>query len=257
MPGPIALLTDFGEADPYVGMMKGVLLSRFAQAQVVDLTHQVPPQDVRLGAFYLMTSAPYFPEGTLFVCVVDPGVGSQRRILWARSRRRQFLAPDNGLLSWVEREDPFEEVREVTNRLLFLEDVSATFHGRDVFAPVAAELARGAVPAVLGPRVNGLAKRLPFPEPKRARGCLRGTVLAVDRFGNAVTNLPIEGLPKGSRFRCKGVGLGPLRTHYAQIGPGEPAAIAGSSGFVELCVRGGSFSRKHGVEGGDAVEVSG
>lgn len=252
-PSTIALLTDFGLSDPFVGVMKGVLLSRSPGVPFVDLTHGIAPQDVRQAALALRQSVPYFPEGTLFVCVVDPGVGSQRRILWARGARHQYLAPDNGLLSWLDGER-LRELRAVTNGSLFLKPVSATFHGRDVFAPVAAALARGLNPARLGPRVSAI-KRLPLPAPRRGRGAVRGEILAFDRFGNAVTNLTPKDLPRGARLSHRGADLGPLRSHYAAVPAGSALALAGSSGFVELSVRDGDFSRRAGARTGDAVEV--
>ncbi|MBI4345340.1 MAG: SAM-dependent chlorinase/fluorinase [Elusimicrobia bacterium] len=252
-PPGIALLTDFGLSDPFVGVMKGVLLARAPGVPVVDLTHGIAPQDVRQAAFALRQSTPHFPEGTLFVCVVDPGVGSDRRILWARGARHQYLAPDNGLLSWLAGER-LRELRAVTNADLFLKPVSATFHGRDVFAPVAAALASGLDPKRLGPRVSTLA-RLPWPTPRRGRAAVRGVILAFDRFGNAVTNLTPGDLPRGARLRHRGADVGPLRSHYAAVPVGGLLALAGSSGFVELSVRDGDFSRRAGARTGDAVEA--
>lgn len=258
MPNLIALLTDFGEADPFAGVMKGVILTRHPKVQIVDLTHQIPAQDVRLGAFHLMTSVRYFPKDTLFVCVVDPGVGSDRRILWACSEKHQFLAPDNGILSWVEREEPLTQVREVSNQELFLHPVSTTFHGRDIFAPVAAELCKGLAPKKLGPCVESW-QRLPYPQPRRLQGRIVGEVLAIDRFGNAVTNLSWESSHHGesqqrSSFRFKNKSVGKLQTHYAAAAPGAVLAIAASSGFVELCVSKGSFASKYEAKPGDSVE---
>ncbi|MDE2238229.1 MAG: SAM-dependent chlorinase/fluorinase, partial [Elusimicrobia bacterium] len=148
MAAVIALLTDFGLQDPYVGVMKGVIADLAPRAKVVDLCHGLPPQDVRGAALFLRQSAPYFPKATLFVVVVDPGVGSDRRVLYARTRRHSFLAPDNGALSWLP--DPVLEWRSVVRRSLFLAQVSSTFHGRDLFAPVAARLSRGLPPSRLG-----------------------------------------------------------------------------------------------------------
>ncbi|MBI4423858.1 MAG: SAM-dependent chlorinase/fluorinase [Elusimicrobia bacterium] len=249
----MVLLTDFGLSDPFVGVMKGVLLGRAPGVPVVDLTHGIAPQDVRQAAFALLEAVPYFPEGSLFVCVVDPGVGSGRRILWARGDRHQFLAPDNGLLSWVGRRERLRELRAVTRSALFLKPLSRTFHGRDVFAPVAAALARGAAPESLGPRVPSL-KRLAFPAPRRAGGKVRGEILAIDRFGNAITSLTPRDLPPRARLRHRGVALGPLRTHYAQARAGGLVALTGSSGHVELSVRGGSFARVAGARVGDPIE---
>ena len=176
----LALLTDFGTSDPYVGVIKGVVLERRPDAAIVDLAHGIAAQNVRQAAFVLMQSLDYFPGGTLFLCVVDPGVGSDRRILWARGSRHQFLAPDNGLLSWVEQRETLRELRSVTNRKLFNEPVSPVFHGRDIFAPVAAALAGGAAPDTLGPRVPDMV-RFPFPEPRRSRGRLRGETASATR----------------------------------------------------------------------------
>ena len=255
MQPPIALLTDFGESDPFVGVMKGVILSRAPKASIIDLTHRIPPQDVRLAAFSLMGSFAYFPRGTIFVCVVDPGVGSGRRILWARTKTHQFLAPDNGLLSWVGIKEPFREVRAVENRRLFLKNVSATFHGRDVFAPVAAALARGAPSGSLGSKA-GSWQSLDFPRPRRSGDKALGCVLAIDRFGNAVTNLTPGDVGNDAAFRFRGRGLGGLKPHYSAVKAGEPLAIVGSFGFIELSVREGSFASSCGARAGDPVEAA-
>lgn len=251
---PIVLLTDFGRTDAFVGTMKGVILSRCPGAQLVDLTHEVAPQDIRRAAFLLMDAVPYFPDGSLFVSVVDPGVGSARPILWARSGRHSFLAPDNGLLSWVDRREPLKDLRRVENDELFLKPVSATFHGRDVFAPVAAALANGLEPARLGPRVRRI-RRIPFPAPRRRGPTVRGEILLIDRFGNALTNLAPGDLPRGARLRHRGAELGPVRTHYAAVDAGAALAVLGSSGFVELAVRDGNFARDAGAATGDLVEA--
>lgn len=254
MASTIALLTDFGRAGPYVGILKGVILSRCPDSRVLDLTHAIPPGDIRLGAFYLMVSASYFPAGTIFVCVVNPGVGSDRRIVWAKNKTHQFLAPDNGLLSWVESRNPFEEIREVTNQQLFNEHVSHTFQGRDIFAPVAAGLAKGIAPASIGAKISAI-KGLPFPEPKIAEGKVRGVVLAIDRFGNAITNITPEILQPGAEFRFKGKTLGELKSHYSRVKPGAPLVVTGSFGFLELAVRNDSFAKKFDAQVEDPVEV--
>ena len=235
----IALLTDFGVEDPYAGVLKAVILSRCPCANIVDLCHGIRPQDVRQAAFALRSSAPYFPDRTLFVCVVDPGVGSSRAVLWARSRRHAFLAPDNGLLSWLGRDERLLEIRRVTNRALFLPAVSRTFHGRDVFAPVAAALAGGLAPSRLGPRTRGLL---------RLRPPRRGAVLFLDRFGNAVTNLRPTDLKGARSLEASGTSF-PLRTHYGAVRRGLPLALVGSSGFIELSVREG----RTGLKAGDPV----
>ena len=249
----VVLLTDFGLSDPFVGVMKGVLAAGAPRTPVIDLTHGVAPQDVRGAALALKQATPYFPGGTLFVCVVDPGVGSSRRVLWARGERHEYLAPDNGLLAWAEK-GRFREVRSVENEALFLKPVSRTFHGRDVFAPVAAALACGLDPAELGPKVAAI-KRLPFPPTRRERAGVRGEILAFDRFGNAITNLTPRDLPRGARVSHRGSDVGPLRTHYGAVPAGRALALTGSSGYVELAVRDGDFAKLAGAAAGDLVEA--
>jgi S-adenosylmethionine hydrolase len=244
-------MTDFGLDDAYVGVVKGVILSFRPQAVIVDLCHEIPPQDIMAAAFNLRVSAPYFPKGTLFVCVVDPGVGSQRRILWARTAKHQFLVPDNGLLSWVQ--EPFKEIRSVENRSLWLPEISATFHGRDIFAPVAGRLAAGLKPRELGPKAADF-QRLPFPEPRPERRGVRGEILIIDRFGNAVTNLLPKHIASCRSVSCKGRRL-PLRNHYAKARPTEPLALIGSSGWLELSIRNGNFSRAFQARPGDQVHA--
>lgn len=249
----VAWLTDFGLKDPFVGVMKAVALSRAKRpVRFLDLTHEVPPQDVRCAAFFLWACVPYLPEGALVVAVVDPGVGSARRVLWARSKRLEFLAPDNGLLSWAARREPLLEVRSVENGEFFLGTASATFHGRDKFAPVAAALASGSKPARLGPRVRGLVE-LPAPASRRLGPCVTGEVLASDRFGNCWTNLDPAKLPPGGEVFVKGTRIGPLRTHYAEVPTGRPLAVAGSFGVVELSVREGDFRARFGAVPGTEV----
>ncbi|MDX6769011.1 MAG: SAM-dependent chlorinase/fluorinase [Elusimicrobiota bacterium] len=234
-------MTDFGHQDPFVGVMKAVIWSRAPRARVVDLCHGIPPGDARAGALALRSSVPYFPAKTLFVCVVDPGVGSRRRVLWARTKRHSFLAPDNGLLSWLP--DPVLERRAVTDASLFLEPLSGTFHGRDLFAPVAAALLNRRPPSSLGPRVDA-AVEIAWPE---------NEILAFDRFGNAVTSIPSK--TAGGRVVYKRRDLGPLRTHYAAVPSGKPLAVAGSSHLVELSVRDGDFRTRFRASIGDPVHV--
>ncbi|MBI5244879.1 MAG: SAM-dependent chlorinase/fluorinase [Elusimicrobia bacterium] len=248
-----ALLTDFGHEDPYVGIMKGVLLSRAPEARIVDLSHGVAPQDVRSAALQLWAAVPYFPEGTLFLCVVDPGVGSKRAVLWARGRRHQYLAADNGLLTLAARRDSFREVRAVTNRSLWLPCVSRTFHGRDLFAPTAGALLAGLPPSELGPRRRGF-RRLRWPKARRRSQKIRGEIVAVDRFGNAVTNIPSKGLKLGTVFKAGGAEA-KLMPCYSAARPGAALAVAGSYGFVELSVREGSFAARTGVRAGEAVHA--
>jgi len=235
----IALLTDFGLQDPFVGVMKGVIAGLAPQADVIDLCHGVPPQDVRAGALYLRASTAYFPDNALFVGVVDPGVGSARRILFARTKRHWFLAPDNGLLSWLT--EPVVEWRVVENAKLFLPKVSSTFHGRDIFAPVAARLAAGLDPHDLGPQLEQPAVALPWPKDE---------ILAIDRFGNAITSIdrPVK------TVRYKGKTIAVKRT-YADAAEGETLAVYGSYGLLELSVRNGDFAARCAASRGEIIDA--
>lgn len=250
---PIVLLTDFGLRDIYVGVMKGVIASRAPKAPVIDLTHDIPPQDIRGAAFALKVSVPYFPLGALFVCVVDPGVGSARRILWGRSARHQFLAPDNGLLGALEGEDALREVRHVSNAGLFADAPSATFHGRDIFAPLAARLSGSLLPAMLGPQVDDW-RRLDLPAPQPEGDGLTGEILTIDRFGNAITNIRAE-QARGKAVAFGRLKLGSALRTYAEAADGASLALVGSSGYLELSVRNGDFAARAKARKGDPVHV--
>lgn len=253
----ITLLTDFGTRDTYAGVMHGVIANLAPTARVVDLTHEVEPQAVASAAFLLDAAAPYFPWGTIHVAVVDPGVGSDRRIVCARSSRATYLAPDNGLLTRVLERDPPAHVVSVENREFFLPRVSSTFHGRDVFAPVAAHLANGVDPRRLGPEVDSLqALELPVPRPDGGGG-LEAEVIHVDRFGNLVTNVAVGDLAE-VREVALGPGrsvTGPVRAAYAHADPGALLLIGGSSGLLEVSVNGGSAADALGARRGDRVVV--
>ncbi|MBV9080671.1 MAG: SAM-dependent chlorinase/fluorinase [Elusimicrobia bacterium] len=255
-----AFITDFGLADHYVGTMKAVLVSLAPVAQIIDITHNVPPQDVRAAAFQLLASYKYHPTGTLFVCVVDPGVGSDRRIIYAEAGAWRFLAPDNGLLSWtLAREKPTLLVDMSTPP--GIPPPSRTFHARDVFAPLAARLLKGEPPASLGARVNDIA-RLPFPSVQKTGARWRGEVIAVDVFGNLVTNLvsaEVEPLAAKSKIwidvgseKTRVRGLSPS---YAAAPEGKLLAIDGSSGFIEISVRNGSAAAATKLKVGSPVTV--
>lgn len=251
---PVVLLTDFGCGDPFAGVMKGVILSRAPRATVVDLSHGIPSGDIEASALALRQSVPYFPKSSIFVVVVDPGVGSKRRVVWGRSRRHDFLAPDNGVLTWLQDEDRITQWREVANSRLFLAKVSSTFHGRDIFSPVAASLANGLPPAKLGPEILDPV-RLDWPQPKGIRGGLEGVILSRDHFGNVVTNLPVDKIPSRAHVFHKGRDLGPVRTHYAAVAPGRSLAVTGSSGLIEISTRDGDYSARTRARRGESVHV--
>jgi hypothetical protein len=259
-PAPIVLLTDFGTKDIYVASMKGVIVNLFPQATIIDLTHEIEPQNVLEAAFLLASAYPYFPQRSLFVSVVDPGVGSERRILAARTRRGIFLAPDNGLLTGVLEKEIGYELRSVTNRNLFLPAVSATFHGRDCFAPTAARLARQpSLFSKLGPRIRTF-RRVRFPEPRVTGGKVRGEILFFDYFGNAFTNIRKEllGPEKESAVCVVSVGkkmIGPVRRSYYEAPERKPVAVFSSSNLLEIAVNKGSARDQLKLRKGIGVEV--
>lgn len=250
----IALLSDFGTNDPFVGAMKGVLLSKAPGLTIIDITHQIPPQDIQTAAFYLMTAVPYMPKGTLLMTVVDPTVGTGRGIIWARTQTHQFIAPDNGLISWVEQKEKITETRFISNSSLFMERISSTFHGRDIMAPVAAAIAKGLPEKKIGPIFNEY-RRFPFPVPEKAGNRITGQVIAIDHFGNVITNITRERLMAGAVFNIADRMLKGLKLTYASVPEGEALALIGSFGFLEFSVRNGSFAGAFSVKIGAPVEA--
>ncbi len=260
----ITLLTDFGHRDVYVGVMKGVISGIAPDARVVDLCHAVPPQGLVSAAYQLGAAYPHFPAGTVHVVVVDPGVGTGRAIVAIRAAGSVFLAPDNGVLAAVLSGDAVEEAVAVENAALFRASVSATFHGRDVFAPVAARLATGTPLGELGPArdPDGLVRGEPGrllggPTPSAdGRGLDGAAVLDVDRFGNVITN--IDGR-LGARIGS--ITVGELRVvrfarTYGEVEAGAALALVGSTGRVEISVRDGSAAAvAGGVAPGDPIRV--
>ncbi|MBI1953806.1 MAG: SAM-dependent chlorinase/fluorinase [Candidatus Omnitrophica bacterium] len=258
---PITLLTDFGLKDEYVGVMKGVILGLNPKARVIDLSHEVSPGDVRRAAWLLRWSWRYFPKGTIHAAVVDPGVGSRRKILCAAHGGHLFLAPDNGLLSGILSDVRDPKIFEVSNRRYALKPIGRTFQGRDIFAPAAAHLSKGLAPSRLGPRVRRIV-RLDSPQPRwEGLRRLKGEVIYLDRFGSAVTNLPVslirrlEG--KGSlKIRAKGARAHGLQPSYGAVPRGAALAVIGSRGFLEIAINRGSAAKRFGLRVGDKVEAT-
>jgi len=250
----IALLSDFGINGPYVGAMKGVILSKAPSLTIIDITHQIPPQDIHTAAFYLMASMPYMPKGTLFITVVDPTVGTGRGILWAKTKNYQFIAPDNGILSWVEEHEKIEEVRFINNSALFMPHISSTFHGRDIMAPVAAAIARGLPGKKIGPILEDYRK-FPFQRPEKTGNRVMGRIIALDHFGNAITNITQQYANARSMFTVSDRIITGLKLTYASVTEGEPLALIGSFGFLEFSIRNGNFAQTFGVKPGSEVEV--
>lgn len=256
--GIVTLLTDFGTVDAFVGVMKGVILGINPAARLVDLTHEIPAHDVEAAAFVLHTTYRFFPPGTVHVVVVDPGVGSARRAIAVEAGKQVFVAPDNGVLSYVFAREPAFEAVAVERRDLCLAEVSATFHGRDVFAPIAAHLSLGLPLEELGPRVESVVQGAiaqPVAEGRRAWG----RVVYFDRFGNAITNLPRELVVGATESEVKVVVGGHtvrgLAHCYEQGGQEAPIALWGSSGYLEIAVRRASARDLLGLTRGQEVVI--
>jgi S-adenosyl-L-methionine hydrolase (adenosine-forming) len=241
----ITLLTDFGTADSYVAEVKGVLLSRAPTATLVDITHDVPPGNVRAAQYLLSRVWPRYPAGTVHLVVVDPGVGTTRRALAAQAGGHRFVGPDNGLFTPLP-----EDARFVA--LPILRDASPTFHGRDVFAPAAARLAAGARLDDLGTAVSDVI-RAPVAAPQVSDTAVIGEVVYTDRFGTLISNVPKELIRAGAAIKVKDVAVGPLRRTFADVATGKPVAYIGSGGTVEIAVRDGSAARVLGVGVGTPI----
>lgn len=244
----IALLTDFGTRDHYAGTMKGVALSLCPDATLVDITHDIPPHDVLGGALELAASYKYFPAGTIFLTVVDPGVGSQRRAIAADAGGYRFVAPDNGVLTFVLKEAPPKKVVEITERRYARPTVSRTFEGRDRFAPAAAWLAKGIELTGLGRTLTSW-HTLAVPEAVASANQIVGEVLRVDRFGNLVTNVDRRMFdrfadPGGIDIAVASHSIGKMVATYAEAEAGELCALFGSTDHLEVAVNGGSAAER-------------
>jgi S-adenosyl-L-methionine hydrolase (adenosine-forming) len=258
----IVLLTDFGHKDYFVASMKGVILSINPHALIVDLSHEVSSYDILQAGFMLYASYAYFPPGTIFVSVVDPGVGSSRRILLAGAAGRYFIAPDNGLLSLVFDKEKYTFLREIKNPEFFLSNISKTFEARDKMVPAAAWLSLGKSPEEFGPEVSEWVS-LNLAEPKIEKGRIFGTVLYKDKFGNLITNIPVLFLED---YAAKQGGLEQLvlqagerkilwSDRYSNRSIDEELFLAGSLGLIEIAVREGSAAEKLKMEPGDSVTI--
>ncbi|MSQ48511.1 MAG: hypothetical protein EXR78_09060 [Deltaproteobacteria bacterium] len=258
-PRIISLLTDFGTQDGFIGIMKGVILGINPSVTIVDLSHEVPPQDILTGALILRSAIAFFPPGTIHVAVVDPGVGSTRRALIVETATALLVGPDNGLLSVAAPPESVQQVIHLTESRYFLPRVSQTFHGRDIFAPVAAHLSRGVPPEDFGP-VGTAMERLALPITSHTPHQVTGSVIAVDRFGNIVTNITATDLLPYPTETLS-VSIGPVHIHglsstYASVPVGAVTALLNSWGMLEIAVRDGSAAQRLGVQRGTAVVIT-
>jgi hypothetical protein len=258
----VTLTSDFGVQDPYVGVMKGVMLKINPRLHLVDLTHAIAPQDIRAAAFLLSHSFGFFPRNSLHVVVVDPGVGTARRAILVASENHFFLAPDNGVLGLIEKVEEVRAVYEITASHYYLPEQSSTFHGRDVFAPIAAWFTRGVGPELLGERIESV-QRLELPAPVAHGTVLAGQVVHVDRFGNLISNLDKDGLrgvlsstgAKRMSVEIGGRDLGALRRTYAEGPDGTPFPLIGSYGTVEVAIKGGNAAASLGLSSGAEIRA--
>lgn len=261
----VTLLTDFGLEDAYVGIVKGVILTGNPTATIVDVSHSIAPGDVTRAAYLLETSYRYFPAGSVHVVVVDPGVGSDRGIVAVETNGHLFLAPDNGVLTGVLPEGGAGRGVSVENTRYFLSPLSGTFHGRDIFAPVAAQLSKDLDLKALGPPIDcgklvRLGRRAPVSAD--AHGIL-GTVVAADRFGNLITNIrkqDLSGICSDAgacelKVQISGRTIHGLSDTYASVAPGEPLAVMGSTGRLEISINGGNAREVFGAGPGEEVRV--
>jgi len=255
----ITLTTDFGQADGYVAAMKGVILSLCPEARLVDISHDIAPQAIRSGAYVLSTAVPCFPGGAVHLVVVDPGVGSDRRPVAVQSQRASYVAPDNGVLTLALDRDPAQRAVHLTRPQFQRDQISATFHGRDIFAPVAAHLACGLSLEDLGTPLDPVDLiHLPISAPQRlADGSWQGEVLHIDRFGNLITNIGLPPTdPERLSVEAKGTRIRGLSRTFADVEPGQPVVYVGSNGYLEIALREGSAAAQLGLGIGDAVLLS-
>jgi S-adenosylmethionine hydrolase len=258
----ITLLTDFGTRDYFVGAMKGVILSINPDAQIADISHEIPPQDIETAAFNLLSCYRDFPEQTIHVAVVDPGVGSDRRAIIVECADQFFVGPDNGLFSWICEHEGVWTATDVTNQRFFRRPVSNTFHGRDIFAPVAAALSSGRQPHEFGPAATDIVRLKSLAPAAINENTIEGRVIHVDRFGNCVTNFTREtlesrGAATSWRMTIDDREIHSIRGYFADSRANEVFAIIGSAGFIEICVRNDSAAKLLNVHRGDRVQLTG
>ena len=255
----VTFTTDFGLQDAFVGIMHGVVLNINPEARIVDICHAISSYDIVEGAWTIAQAYRFFPPRTVHVVIVDPGVGSTRRPILAETDDYLFVAPDNGVLSVVEARESRFTVRHITAERFFLQPISQTFHGRDIFAPAAAWLTKGVAPADLGPEIRDYT-RLRVTVVECSQNTLQGAVLKVDKFGNLITNLSetdVQALSSASiRVRIAGHDITRVCSSYAEGQPGELFGIIGSSGYLEIAMKQDSAAKMLGVTVGEPVRVS-
>jgi S-adenosylmethionine hydrolase len=255
----VTLLTDFGTKDYFVASMKGVILNINPRCCLIDISHDVFPQDIREGAFILANAFSYFPKGTIHLAVVDPGVGSERKPILIETKNYFFLGPDNGLLTLATKQDEVRRVIKLTNKKYFLPYISSTFHGRDIFSPVAGYLSLGLRPETFGEEIKDWVK-LDYKEPNIKGDKLFGEIIHIDHFGNLITNINRERFiyfTKSYNFniKIKGKKVSGIKSGYWEGEKGEIIALFGSCGMLELSIKNESAQNKLKVKIGDPIIV--
>jgi len=256
----ITLTTDFGLRDPYIAEMKAVILGICPNVTIVDISHDIEKFDIRMGAYVLASASQYFPEGTIHVAVVDPGVGTKRRPILIQTKHSFYIGPDNGLLVLAAKNQGIDHIYEISNRKLMLAKISNTFHGRDIFAPIAAHLANGTPPIKIGPEMHDILTPR-FAEVIRKKDMFVGEVLHIDGFGNIITNfgkkeLELMNVRNTAIVKLKNVRLKlKLCKAYMEVEPQEPLAIIGSHNFLEISINQGNAAKTLNVNRGDKVTI--
>lgn len=254
----ITLTTDFGHHDWFVGVMKGVICQIHPQARIVDICHEIPPGDIKAGAFSLLSSFAFFPQGTVHIAVIDPGVGSERSPIAVKTENFLFVAPDNGVLAWALTKEKVESIHRLDNPKYFLGERSRTFHGRDVFAPVGAYLSKGTAIEELGLEQKELIS-FPWPKTELLKHGIKGEILYFDRFGNGITNIPEKAVTgwelHGAALTNDPNNYFPIVEYYQAVPEQKPLGVFGATGFFEIAINGGSAEKNLNISIGSQVAI--
>jgi S-adenosyl-L-methionine hydrolase (adenosine-forming) len=250
---PITLLTDFGESDYFVGAMKGTILTINPEARIVDITHNISPQDISGAAFTLLAGYQSFPAGSIHVAVVDPGVGSGRRPIMIRAGNYFFVGPDNGIFSYICDQEPDFKAFHLDNENYFRQPVSSTFHGRDIFSPIAAVLSLGTAPQEVGTEINDLVRLNTLKPARLKNGSVKGRVIHIDRFGNCITNIGRDDFTTAAQLTISGKVVKSFKRFFAEEGDDKLFGVWGSAGFLEVAANNRSAAKLLGIKRGEPV----
>ena len=256
----ISFTTDFGLRDPYVAEMKAVILNISSNARIVDITHQIEKFNIRMGAYTLAAASPYFPKGTIHVAVIDPGVGTKREAILVQTKQGYFIGPGNGVLAFAAKSQGIRHIHRIENPKFMLSEISNTFHGRDIFAPVAAHLATGISPSEFGPEIHRIVVPR-FAKITKRKRMLTGEVIHIDGFGNIITNVREKDLEPISAEAMVSLKLKNMRLKlkfckaYSEVGAQKPLAVIGSHNFLEISINRGNAAKTLKTKVGDKVAI--